>query len=144
MAISRLRDQRASPHSSTGRPARVLSEENSAEIPKEVMDSFERLAKIAADNNVSFVDLCVYAIGDINDGKKREIATLPPEQISQCAQRWRSPRSRSYCGTEGTVDRAEKETGGRQSECRTDARGCSKYSDIAIEMAGLIPQLCYL
>ena len=32
-------------------------------IPQEVMDSFERLHKIALENNVSFEDLCVYAMG---------------------------------------------------------------------------------
>ncbi|MDE3015485.1 MAG: DUF2610 domain-containing protein [Pseudomonadota bacterium] len=32
-------------------------------IPQEVMDSFERLHKIAIENNVSFEDLCVYALG---------------------------------------------------------------------------------
>jgi hypothetical protein len=32
-------------------------------IPQEVMDSFERLHKIALENNVSFEDLCVYALG---------------------------------------------------------------------------------
>lgn len=32
-------------------------------IPQDVMDSFERLHKIALENNVSFEDLCVYALG---------------------------------------------------------------------------------
>lgn len=31
-------------------------------IPQEEMDKFERLHKIAIENNVSFEDLCVYAI----------------------------------------------------------------------------------
>jgi hypothetical protein len=32
-------------------------------LPQEVMDSFSRLAAIALENNVSFEDLCVYALG---------------------------------------------------------------------------------
>ncbi len=32
-------------------------------IPQDVMDSFERLHKISIENNVSFEDLCVYALG---------------------------------------------------------------------------------
>ena len=32
-------------------------------IPQDVMDSFERLHKISLENNVSFEDLCVYALG---------------------------------------------------------------------------------
>lgn len=40
-----------------------LSSERGGNIPPEVMDSFERLFKIAQENNVSFEDLCVYALG---------------------------------------------------------------------------------
>ena len=40
-----------------------LSEERGGIIPQEVMDSFERLRKIAIENDVSFEDLCVYAMG---------------------------------------------------------------------------------
>lgn len=40
-----------------------LREVRGGSIPAEVMDSFERLAKIAEENNVSFEDLCVYALG---------------------------------------------------------------------------------
>src|SRR2546423_1032819 len=43
--------------------ARWLKEERGGTIPAEVMDSFERLHKIAHENNVSFQDLCVYALG---------------------------------------------------------------------------------
>jgi hypothetical protein len=32
-------------------------------IPDDVMDSFGRLHKIAKENNVSFEELCVYALG---------------------------------------------------------------------------------
>lgn len=40
-----------------------LNEIRGGTIPQEVMDSFERLHKIALENNVSFEDLCVYAMG---------------------------------------------------------------------------------
>jgi tetratricopeptide (TPR) repeat protein len=43
--------------------ARWLREERGGTIPKEVMDSFKRLQNIAHENKVSFVDLCVYALG---------------------------------------------------------------------------------
>ncbi|HVA51057.1 MAG TPA: DUF2610 domain-containing protein [Pirellulales bacterium] len=43
--------------------ARWLKEERGGTIPKEVMDSFAKLQTIAHENNVSFVDLCVYALG---------------------------------------------------------------------------------
>src|SRR5262249_4073249 len=35
----------------------------SCKVPKDVTNSFQRLYKIAKDNNVSFMDLCVYALG---------------------------------------------------------------------------------
>jgi len=38
------------------------------EVPKEVRDSFARLYKIAKDNNVSFQELCVYALGTAAGG----------------------------------------------------------------------------
>lgn len=55
--------------------ARWLKEERGGTIPKDVMDSFEKLHKIAHENNVSFVELCVYALGTVNedDGTKRQI-----------------------------------------------------------------------
>ncbi len=64
--------------------ARWLREERGGVIPEEVMDSFARLQKIAHENNVSFVDLCVYALGTVDkdegdNGSKREldmVATL--------------------------------------------------------------------
>lgn len=40
-----------------------LSNVRGGTIPKEVMDSFERLHNISKENNVSFEDLCVYALG---------------------------------------------------------------------------------
>lgn len=40
-----------------------LSTERGGSIPKEVMDSFDKLHKIAIENNVSFEELCMYALG---------------------------------------------------------------------------------
>jgi|GEM_PF-1010400 len=40
-----------------------LSTERGGTIPQDVMDSFEKLFKISQENNVSFEDLCVYALG---------------------------------------------------------------------------------
>jgi hypothetical protein len=40
-----------------------LSSERGGNIPQDVMDSFEKLFKISQENNVSFEDLCVYALG---------------------------------------------------------------------------------
>ncbi|MBN66099.1 MAG: hypothetical protein CMM94_00820, partial [Rickettsiales bacterium] len=47
-----------------------LSNERGGTIPQDVMDSFEKLFKISQENNVSFEDLCVYALGTASkDGK---------------------------------------------------------------------------
>jgi serine/threonine protein kinase len=43
--------------------ARWLLEVRGGVVPAEVMDAFARLHKIAYENNVSFGDLCVYALG---------------------------------------------------------------------------------
>lgn len=40
-----------------------LSKERGGTIPGEVMDSIAKLKEIADQNNVSFEDLCVYALG---------------------------------------------------------------------------------
>ena len=40
-----------------------LSKERGGTIPAEVMDSIAKLKDIADQNNVSFEDLCVYALG---------------------------------------------------------------------------------
>jgi TPR repeat protein/serine/threonine protein kinase len=51
-----------------------LHEDHDATLPKEVKDSFNRLYEISRQNNVSFVDLCVYALGKSNEkeGAKKE------------------------------------------------------------------------
>ncbi len=41
-------------------------------VPVEVIDSFHRLYKIAKENNVSFQDLCVYALGTADKDKERQ------------------------------------------------------------------------
>lgn len=43
--------------------ANWLSKERGGSIPPEVMDSVAKLKEIADKNNVSFEDLCVYALG---------------------------------------------------------------------------------
>lgn len=40
-----------------------LSKERGGNIPPEVMDSIAKLKELADKNNVSFEDLCVYALG---------------------------------------------------------------------------------
>ena len=39
-----------------------LSKERGGTIPQEVMESFQKLLDLAEKNNVSFEDLCVYAL----------------------------------------------------------------------------------
>ena len=46
-----------------------LSSERGGSIPQEVMDSFEKLHNIAKENNVSFEDLCMYALGQAAEEK---------------------------------------------------------------------------
>lgn len=55
-----------------------LESERGGTVPRQVMDSFERLHKIALENNVSFEDLCVYALG--NEAEQSEPAEVrePP------------------------------------------------------------------
>ena len=52
-----------------------LSSIRGGTIPQEVMDSFERLHKIALENNVSFEELCVYALGTAasEDGQQMQV-----------------------------------------------------------------------
>lgn len=49
-----------------------LSSERGGTIPQDVMDSFEKLFKISQENNVSFEDLCVYALGNAAAQKEGE------------------------------------------------------------------------
>ncbi len=45
-------------------------EERGFDLPKDTMDSFGRLYRIAKENNVSYTDLCEYAMGNKKDEKK--------------------------------------------------------------------------
>jgi hypothetical protein len=51
-----------------------LSTVRGGTIPQDVMDSFERLHKIAIENNVSFEDLCVYALGSAAAEEGQQLA----------------------------------------------------------------------
>jgi hypothetical protein len=54
---------------------RYFREERGFDIPKEVMDEFERLYQIAKENKVSFTDLCVYAV----DQNNKKTTTKPSD-----------------------------------------------------------------
>lgn len=85
-----------------------LNSERGGSIPQEVMDSFEKLHKIALENNVSFEELCVYAMGEAlgaqNQDGAQNVAPPPPppdepvappqlEQLQpeQAATQWSEP-----------------------------------------------------
>jgi hypothetical protein len=44
------------------------------------MDSFEKLFKISQENNVSFEELCVYALGNANAQQQEEQAQEEQEE----------------------------------------------------------------
>ena len=55
-----------------------LSKERGGNIPSEVMDSIAKLKELADKNNVSFEELCVYALGAAaqqNEAQGTETAT---------------------------------------------------------------------
>lgn len=62
--------------------ARWLKEERGGIIPEEVRESFRKLHKIAHENKVSFMDLCVYALSTAaeEDKKKEAAKTGKPAQ----------------------------------------------------------------
>ncbi len=49
-----------------------LSSQRGGSIPKEVMDSFSKLHKIAIDNKADFEELCMYALGSAADENKKK------------------------------------------------------------------------
>ena len=55
-----------------------LSTERGGSIPKEVMDSFDKLHKIAIENNVSFEELCMYALGSAAEDESGDGAVAAP------------------------------------------------------------------
>ncbi len=69
--------------------ANWLQSERGGAIPPEVMESFEKLHNIAKENNVSFEELCVYALGnaaDANSGATGGGGQTPaPAQNTQIA-----------------------------------------------------------
>ncbi len=60
-----------------------LSSERGGSIPQDVMDSFEKLFKISQENNVSFEDLCVYALGNASGGGQQDGAAAGGEGAAQ-------------------------------------------------------------
>lgn len=57
-----------------------LTRERGGTIPAEVMASFEQLHGISKQNNVSFEELCVYALGSAPEG---EAAADPADESAQ-------------------------------------------------------------
>ncbi len=49
-----------------------LKEMRGGAIPEEVMESFAKLRKIAIENNVSFEELCMYALGSAAEEGKQD------------------------------------------------------------------------
>jgi hypothetical protein len=52
--------------------AHWLASERGGTIPAEVMESFSKLLDLSEKNNVSFEDLCVYALEAANEEKKKK------------------------------------------------------------------------
>ena len=50
-----------------------LNEIKGGHVPKDIMDSIKKIKDLADRNNVSFEDLCVYAINIANDKAEKEI-----------------------------------------------------------------------
>jgi len=62
--------------------AEWLQQERGCTVPADVIDSFRKLKKIARENNVSFVDLTVYALG----AAQQEQAAKPQQPAKQAPQ----------------------------------------------------------
>jgi Domain of unknown function (DUF2610) len=57
-----------------------LADKRGGTIPSEVMESFKKLQNIAIENNVSFEELCVYALGTADKpAPKAPVAEEPDE-----------------------------------------------------------------
>ena len=52
-----------------------LSKERGGTIPAQVMDAVQKLKDLAKENNVSFEELCVYALGAAQQEKDQEATT---------------------------------------------------------------------
>jgi hypothetical protein len=57
-----------------------LQQERGGDVPPEVMESFGKLQGIAKENNVSFEELCVYALGTAN-ASTRPAIEAPVEPV---------------------------------------------------------------
>lgn len=53
-----------------------MEQEREGQIPQEVIDSFNKLHAIAVENNVDFEELCMYALGNAAEEKKKEQKNL--------------------------------------------------------------------
>ena len=53
--------------------AHWLSSERGGNIPAEVMESFQKLHNISKENNVSFEELCMYALGQAAEEKQGKV-----------------------------------------------------------------------
>jgi hypothetical protein len=65
--------------------SRWLASERGGMVPKDVMDSFEKLQKIANEGKISFEDLCAYVIEQINseDSLKKDVELASKIQDSE-------------------------------------------------------------
>jgi len=50
-----------------------LKEDRGGEVPKDVVDSFNTIYEIAAENDVNYEDLCVYSLGEAQDEEGRRL-----------------------------------------------------------------------
>ncbi len=60
--------------------AHWLSSERGGNIPPEVMDAFGKLHDISKQNNVSFEELCVYALGSAYQSQAAQAAESPAKE----------------------------------------------------------------
>lgn len=63
-----------------------LSKERGGAIPPEVMDSVAKLKDISDKNNVSFEDLCVYALGAAQQEEDEKAAASEEPQDEPASQ----------------------------------------------------------
>lgn len=57
--------------------AKWLAKHRGGIIPQEVMESFQKLYALSKKNNVSFEDLCVYALEAANEAKSKKQKDKP-------------------------------------------------------------------
>ena len=78
--------------------AKWLKEARGGIVPPEVVESFQKLQKIALENKVSFPELCVYALGDAETSKAVETAHSKFNSDSTTAnlESWRVASNKRY------------------------------------------------